>query len=130
MLMPSSGNSWASSWAPTSGAKTSRLANQPSCWRLKPSKNFFHSSRGISRVAIRIPPLHPGRKRFHLRRIHGPGLFEQFADLIVSCLRKVSVPLSNAEKRLGRLPANDLFASHPILLTTLPRRSPHPDPHA
>src|SRR5205814_3066865 len=64
-VMPTSGNSCASSCAPMSGPNTSTVASQPSCCLLNVSKKAFHSSRGISRVGIIAPyPLHTRRECF------------------------------------------------------------------
>src|SRR5678815_4888568 len=51
-VMPSSASSHSSTCAPISRPKISKFTNQPSCFRLKVSKNSVHSVLGISFVFI------------------------------------------------------------------------------
>src|SRR5437763_2442830 len=129
-VMPTSGNSCASSCAPMSLPNTSTVTSQPSCCLLNVSKKAFHSSRGISRVGIIAPyPLRTCRECFgRLARLAQSALRccllissarEQFAHLFVGRLREVFVPHADGVERFGRDGADDLVHSHPVLVAGL-----------
>src|SRR5947199_9766981 len=59
---------------------------------------------------------------FCLRSVRGFSSCEKLAHFLVGRLRKVVVPLSDAEKWPRRLRANNFIHSHPILIACLRRR--------
>src|SRR5437762_10127184 len=125
-VMPTSGNSCASSCAPMSGPNTSTVASQPSCCLLNVSKKAFHSSRGISRVGIIAPFLYipvgnvSGGSPVSQLALRCCLLInrarEQFAHLFVGRLREVFVPHADGMERFGRDGADDLVHAHAVLV--------------
>src|SRR5438067_13724921 len=99
-VMPTSGNSCASSCAPMSLPNTSTVASQPSCCLLNTSKKAFHSSRDISRVGIIAPFLYTpvgnvsGGSPVSREALHGAQLFQHNAlsePPVINCLSAAAI---------------------------------------
>src|SRR5258705_7500655 len=115
--MPSRGSSVASSCAPRSGAKTSRVTSHPSCCLLNLSRNEAHSSLAISCVDMIPSPIND-LCRMLSRSRHSP---EQLSDFFVGGLRKIFVPQTDPVESFGCHSTDNLIDHAAKLITGLSR---------